>query len=167
MRRPNDLRIRSGEESAVSGNRSPFRLIRTLLQEEFKVVILLRRLLLVLGAVALVFSIPPPALAAQGHGATVSAAPGTLVRWAAPGARRCSMKGRSWAALEGTCYYPVDLLQKPALITIALWGSGHREFARISWSPTSTGPRRSTFPTFRKPTPRRRTSSATRATRRC
>src|SRR5271157_6166815 len=139
MRRPNDLRIRSGEESAVSGNRSPFRLIRTLLQEEFKVVILLRRLLLVLGAVALVFSIPPPALAAQGHGATVSAAPGTLVRWAAPGARRCSMKGRSWAALEGTCYYPVDLLQKPALITIALWGSGHREFARISVEPYEYG----------------------------
>jgi hypothetical protein len=107
------------------------------LQEEFKVVILLRRLLL--GAVALVFSIPPPALAAQGQSATVSAAPGTLVRWAAPGAKRCSMKGRSWAALEGTCYYPVDLLQKPALITIALWGSGHREFARISVEPYDYG----------------------------
>jgi hypothetical protein len=107
------------------------------LQEEFKVVILLRRLLL--GAVALVFSMPLPALFAQGHGATVSAAPGTLVRWTAPGAKRCSMKGRSWAALEGTCYYPVDLLQKPALITIALWGSGHREFARISVEPYEYG----------------------------
>ena len=100
-------------------------------------VILLRRLLL--GAVALAFSIPPPALAAQGHGATVSAAPGTLVRWAAPGAKRCSMKRRSWAALEGTCYYPVDLLEKPALITIALWGSGHKEFARISVEPYDYG----------------------------
>jgi hypothetical protein len=107
------------------------------LQEEFEVVILLRRLLL--GAVALAFSIPPPALAAQGHGATVSAAPGTLVRWAAPGAKRCSMKRRSWAALEGTCYYPVDLLEKPALITIALWGSGHKEFARISVEPYDYG----------------------------
>ena len=100
-------------------------------------VILLRCLLL--GAVALVFSIPPQASAAQGHGATISAAPGTLVRWAAPGAKRCSMKGRSWAALEGTCYYPVDLLQKPALITIALWGSGQREFARISVEPYDYG----------------------------
>jgi hypothetical protein len=107
------------------------------LQEEFKVVILLRGLLL--GAVALVCSIPPPTLAAQGHGATVSAVPGTLIRWEAPGAKRCSMKGRSWAALEGTCYYPVDLLQKPALITIALWGSGHREFARISVEPYEYG----------------------------
>ena len=100
-------------------------------------VILPRRLLL--GAVALVCSIPPPTLAAQGHGATVSAVPGTLIRWEAPGAKRCSMKGRSWAALEGTCYYPVDLLQKPALITIALWGSGHREFARISVEPYDYG----------------------------
>ena len=100
-------------------------------------VILFRRLLL--GALALVCSITPPALVAQGHGATVSAAPGTLVRWAAPGAKRCSMKGRSWAALEGTCYYPVDLQQKPALITIALWGSGQREFARISVEPYEYG----------------------------
>ena len=30
---------------------------------------------------ALVCSIPYPGLAAQGHGTTVSAAPGTLVRW--------------------------------------------------------------------------------------
>src|ERR1019366_9341697 len=98
---------------------------------------LFRRLLL--GAVALVCSIPPPTLAAQGHGATVSAVPGTLIRWEAPGAKRCSMKGRSWAALEGTCYYPVDVLQKPALITIALWGTGHREFARISVEPYEYG----------------------------
>jgi murein DD-endopeptidase MepM/ murein hydrolase activator NlpD len=42
------------------------------------------------------------------------------------------MKGRSWAALEGTCYYPVDLLQRTALIPIALWHPGHRDVARIS-----------------------------------
>jgi len=100
-------------------------------------VILLRPLLL--GAVVLVCSIPPPALARKRQGAAVSAAPGTLVRWAAPGAKRCSMKGRSWAALKGTCYYPVDLLQKPALITITLWSPGHREFARISVKPYEYG----------------------------
>jgi hypothetical protein len=49
------------------------------------------------------------------------------------------MKRRSWAALEGTCYYPVDLLQKPALITIALWGPGHRKFTRISVQPYEYG----------------------------
>jgi hypothetical protein len=94
---------------------------------------------LLLGALVLVCSISPLALAAQAHGATISAAPGTLVRWTAPGAKRCSMKGRSWAALQGTCYYPVDLLQKPALITIALWGSGRKEFARISVEPYDYG----------------------------
>jgi Peptidase family M23 len=100
-------------------------------------VILLRRLLL--GALTLVCSIFPPALAAQGHGATISAAPGTLVRWTVPGAQRCTMKGRSWAALHGTCYYPIDLEQKPALIAIAILGSGPREFARISVEPYDYG----------------------------
>ncbi|MGB7624690.1 MAG: M23 family metallopeptidase [Terriglobia bacterium] len=105
--------------------------------EKFKMVILLRCLLV--GALTLVCWNPPPGLAAQGHGATASAAPGTLVRWAVPGAKRCSMKGRSWAAMQGTCYYPVDLMQNPALITIALWGSGHRESARISVEPYEYG----------------------------
>jgi murein DD-endopeptidase MepM/ murein hydrolase activator NlpD len=49
------------------------------------------------------------------------------------------MKGLSWAALRGTCYYPIDLMQKPALIAIALWGSGHKEFARISVEPYEYG----------------------------
>ena len=100
-------------------------------------VTLLRRLLL--GALTLVCSILPPALAAQGDASAISTAPGTLVRWSAPGAKRCSMKGRSWAALQGTCYYPVDLLQKPGLITIALWGAGPRESARISVEPYDYG----------------------------
>ena len=91
--------------------------------------------LLLLGALALVYSTPPSALAAQEQGATISAAPGTLVRWAAPGTKRCSMKGRSWVALQETCYYPVDLLEKPALITIARWGAVQREFAYISVEP--------------------------------
>jgi hypothetical protein len=74
---------------------------------------------LLLGASAVACLCPRPVLAAQGRGATSSAAPGTLVRWTAPGTTRCSMKGRSWAALHGVCYCPIDLLQKPALITIA------------------------------------------------
>jgi len=84
---------------------------------------------LLLGASAFACLSPHPVLAAQGPRATVSAAPGTLVRWRASGTTRCSMKGRSWAALHGICYYPLDLMQKPALITIARWGTGPREFA--------------------------------------
>jgi hypothetical protein len=73
-----------------------------------------------------------PALAAQEPRASVSAAPGTLVRWSAPGTKRCRMQGRSWPALQETCYYPVDLLQKPGLITITRWGHGSSESAHIS-----------------------------------
>ena len=86
-------------------------------------------------ALTLVCSIPCPALAAKGHGVTVSAAPGTLVRWSAPGTKRCGMNGRSWPALEETCYYPVDLLHKPGLIKITRWGHGPGESAHISVEP--------------------------------
>jgi hypothetical protein len=74
-----------------------------------------------IGALAFVYSISPPALAAQGPGAKVSAAPGALVRWAAPGTKRCSMKGRAWAALQETCYYPIDLLQKHRDRPLGYW----------------------------------------------
>jgi murein DD-endopeptidase MepM/ murein hydrolase activator NlpD len=45
------------------------------------------------------------------------------------------MGGRTWAALEETCYYPVDLLEKPGTIKIARWGDGPRDFAQISVGP--------------------------------
>ena len=86
-------------------------------------------------ALALVCSMPCPALAAKGPGVTVSAAPGTLVRWSAPGTKRCGMNGRFWPALEETCYYPVDLLHKPGLIKITRWGHGPGESAHISVEP--------------------------------
>jgi hypothetical protein len=65
------------------------------------------------GMLALVCSLPYSAMAAQVHEATVSAAPGTLVRWSAPATKSCGMNGRHWSALQETCYYPVDLLHKP------------------------------------------------------
>ena len=83
-------------------------------------------------ALALVCSMPCPVLAAQERGATVSAAPGTVVRWSAPGTKSCSMNKHSWPALQETCYYPVDLLQKPGLIKITRRGHGHSETAHIS-----------------------------------
>jgi hypothetical protein len=87
------------------------------------------------GALAVGCSTPNFALAAGVQGAPITAAPGTLVRWAAPGTTRCSMKGRTWVALQETCYYPIDLLQKPAVIAIARVISGRRELARISVGP--------------------------------
>lgn len=66
-----------------------------------------------------------PAWAQRAQVATISAAPGTVVRWRAAATIRCSMKGRSWAALQGTCYYPLDLEQTPGTrISISRFGAG-------------------------------------------
>src|ERR1700687_4585224 len=94
---------------------------------------------LLLGTLTLVYSIPHLALAAAGSTDTITAAPGTLVRWAAPGAKRCSMKGRSWAALKETCYYPIDLQERPGRIIITRSGPGQRESAHISVEPFDYG----------------------------
>jgi hypothetical protein len=101
---------------------------------------------IIFGTLAWVILISPLVSSAQGHEATISAAPGTLVRWAAPGATRCSMRGRTWAALQATCYYPIDLLAKPGPIAIAIWGTGPKEFARISVEAYDYGTEEITLP---------------------
>jgi hypothetical protein len=70
---------------------------------------------------------------------SVSATPGTVVRWSGPGTTRCAMKGRSWVALDGTCYYPIDILQKPGPVSVVRTISGRREYARISVMPYDYG----------------------------
>jgi murein DD-endopeptidase MepM/ murein hydrolase activator NlpD len=62
---------------------------------------------------------------------TVEAAPGTVVRWSLPGTRRCTMGGRSWAALQETCYYPIDLAEKPGVVRVSRRGAGAPSYARI------------------------------------
>jgi hypothetical protein len=82
---------------------------------------------LVSAALVIACSIPGTALLAQragapvssAPGAPVSVAPGALVRWTAPGTTQCTMMGRTWAAVQETCYYPVDILQKPTIVAIA------------------------------------------------
>jgi hypothetical protein len=110
---------------------------------------------IIFGTVALVCFIPPSVSTAQGHEATISAAPGTLVRWTAPGATRCSMRGRSWAALQDTCYYPIDLLDKPGPIAIALWGRGSKQLARISVEAYDYGSEEITLPDIPQANPSR------------
>jgi murein DD-endopeptidase MepM/ murein hydrolase activator NlpD len=110
------------------------------------------------GALALAWLILPPLLAAQAARQpepTISAAPGTLVRWRVAGAARCTMKGRSWAALEGTCYYPIDLLERPGRFTIAISGSGPREYARISVEAFDYGTEEITLPDIPQANPTR------------
>jgi hypothetical protein len=110
---------------------------------------------IIFATLALVCFIPPPVSTAQGHEATISAVPGTLVRWASPGATRCSMRGRSWAALEGTCYYPIDLLDKPGPIAIAIWGKRPKELARISVEANDYGTEEITLPDIPQANPSR------------
>jgi murein DD-endopeptidase MepM/ murein hydrolase activator NlpD len=73
--------------------------------------------------------------------ARVEAVPGTLVRWTVPGTKRCAMGGRSWAALQETCYYPIDLLQKPGLVQVSRKGVGPAKFAQVAVVAASYGTR--------------------------
>jgi hypothetical protein len=84
-----------------------------------------------------------PAMAAHKHheetapppGPTIQAIPGTIVRWGEPGTEKCGMGKRVWPAVEGTCYYPVDLLLKPDTIKVTRWVSGHKETGGIAVQP--------------------------------
>jgi murein DD-endopeptidase MepM/ murein hydrolase activator NlpD len=93
---------------------------------------------------ALSLTVAPVAAAVQPTAAgpaRIEAAPGTVVRWSVPGTKRCSMGGRSWAALQETCYYAIDLLQKPGLVRVSRKGVGPAKFAQISVGPASYGTR--------------------------
>jgi len=77
---------------------------------------------------------------------TISANPGTVVRWTTPGARRCTMKARSWAALAGTCYFPIDLEEPAGQISISVIGTGPKRLAHISVEPFDYGTEEVTLP---------------------
>lgn len=49
---------------------------------------------------------------------SVSVAQGEVGRWAG-NCLRCSFEKRAWAAVNGTCYYPVDMDMKPGTYTIS------------------------------------------------
>jgi murein DD-endopeptidase MepM/ murein hydrolase activator NlpD len=69
----------------------------------------------------------------------LSVAPGALVRWSVPGTKRCGMGKRAWAPLGDTCYFPIDLEQKPGVITVVRRGASRSETARIRIEPRSYG----------------------------
>ena len=56
---------------------------------------------------------------------SVSVAQGAIVRWAG-NCLRCSFGDKAWAAVNGTCYYPVDMEMKPATYTISRRTTGGR-----------------------------------------
>jgi hypothetical protein len=75
---------------------------------------------------------PATAILPEGPATRIEVVPGGLVRWSAPATKRCGMSGRSWPALQETCYYPIDLLQKPGVVRISRSGVGPAKFAQIA-----------------------------------
>jgi murein DD-endopeptidase MepM/ murein hydrolase activator NlpD len=63
---------------------------------------------------------------------TVSLSQGEVARW--PGnCLRCSFEKRAWAAVNGTCYYPVDMDMKPGTYTISRRTTGGKlESAKLT-----------------------------------
>ena len=62
------------------------------------------------------------------------------MRWGAEGTTRCAMKGRSWAALAGVCYYPIDLeTATGARISISRTSAGRAHFGHIIVGPIDYG----------------------------
>jgi len=49
---------------------------------------------------------------------------GGVGQWSEAGTVSCGMDGRNWAALNETCYFPVDLKRKPGTVEIARWKEG-------------------------------------------
>lgn len=56
--------------------------------------------------------------------APLEVAAGNMVRWSVPGTKRCAAGKRSWAALQETCYYPIDLEQAAGVLRVRRYGAG-------------------------------------------
>ena len=67
------------------------------------------------------------------------AAPGSLLRWSAPGATTCRVGKHAWVPLGETCYFPIDILQKPGPMTVSVVAGGRAESARIRIEPFDYG----------------------------
>ena len=77
---------------------------------------------------------------------TTSAVPGGVLRWSGQGTTRCAMQGRQWQAIEDTCYFPIDLEQKPGSVVVGRDRNGTRETARLTVEPRAYGTQEVTLP---------------------
>jgi murein DD-endopeptidase MepM/ murein hydrolase activator NlpD len=48
---------------------------------------------------------------------------GGVARWAGQDAAECGIYGKRFTAIQGTCYYPVDMTTKPGAHEVALWNA--------------------------------------------
>jgi murein DD-endopeptidase MepM/ murein hydrolase activator NlpD len=88
----------------------------------------LPQLLRLLGAVLLIAG---PAIAAAPTIPELSVRPGSVARWSGDGIERCGMDGSEWPALAGSCWFAVDLLAEPGMVTVSRWRNGERERALL------------------------------------
>ncbi len=79
--------------------------------------------LALLGASALLLLVAVSAAAEP----TVEVPQGSVARWAGTDCSRCLMNGRSWDAIEGTCYFPIDIDRRPDHYAIARMCGGTLE----------------------------------------
>jgi murein DD-endopeptidase MepM/ murein hydrolase activator NlpD len=56
------------------------------------------------------------------------------------------MRGRTWAPVEETCYYPIDLLAKPGSISISISSLSRNRFGRLIVEPHDYGTEEVTLP---------------------
>jgi hypothetical protein len=80
---------------------------------------------------------PSDARSGSKAAAAIDAPPGTIVRWSVPGTKRCAMGKRAWDALQETCYYPIDVMEKPGVIRVSRHGVGRPAYARITVLPVT------------------------------
>jgi biotin carboxyl carrier protein len=62
-------------------------------------------------------------------------APGGVVRWLGEGTERCGMEGESWQAIDGACWYPIDLLRRAGPLTVERWTGGRRSTTVVEVGP--------------------------------
>jgi Peptidase family M23 len=75
----------------------------------------------------------PAAAQAQKGAALVTAPQGGVARWAGLKAKECGVYGKRYAAIAGTCYYPVDIRAKPGRYQIALYdGDGKQHLGTLN-----------------------------------
>lgn len=83
----------------------------------------------ILGIMLILASAAPAQTTAQSR--SVSATQGTVLRWAG-NCSRCSFENRAWQAVNGTCYYPIDMEKKAGSYTISRRTTGGKlESARL------------------------------------
>ena len=67
------------------------------------------------------FAADNAAQASAAHGNNAEVLQGGVARWSAMDAKECGIFGKRYAAIDGTCYYPIGMGTRTGIHDIALW----------------------------------------------